>query len=411
MKKPLPSLRLLLNTFAVFLAATLLAAEQNRSIASRSDSLKAICQRLEIGPGAVIADVGCGDGPDSMVFASIVGERGTVLAQEIEPAKLKKVVETAEKRGFHQVMAVLGQSDDPRLPDGLVNMIYMCRVFHHFSNPRAMLRRMFQDLAPGGCLVVVDQQKGPLTDWASLESREKQHHWTGETTVVRLAREAGFLFHGVLDDLWHEKQPFVLVFRKPAEPAKVAGDPDLPLPLDAAALLGALPPAQEAGEAAVVFFGLDRGRAVLPKLQAKLPASSRLFDVVLEEWALSREELPPEPGPARAEIVRTDKGALALPTNAPPRLVLFADAYHRLWDPVPMLRRLKEQMPDSGLVAVVDRQGPEGESRRLAGHHRRIASTRVIEDMRQAGFALRQSLAKPAGDRFFLLFELAKRSP
>lgn len=410
MRKSIPGRFFLLSTFAVLLAATLMAAEENRGITSRSDSLKAICQRLEIGPGAVVADVGCGDGPDSMVFASIVGERGAVLAQEIDPAKLKKVIETAEKRGFHQVTAVLGQSDDPRLPNSLVNMIYMCRVFHHFSNPRAMLGRMFQDLVPGGYLVVADQQKGPLTDWASMETREKQHHWTGETTVVRLAREAGFLFHGALDDLWHEKQPFVLVFRKPTQPAKVSGAPDLPLPLDAEAVVRSLPETQ-AGDTAVVFFGLDQGRAVLPKLQAKMPALSRLFDVVIDEWAMSREELPSEPQLAGVEILRTEKGALSLPTNAAPKLVVFADAYHRLWNPVPMLRGLKDQMPDSGVVAIVDRQGPEGESRRLAGHHRRIASTLVIADMRQAGFSLRQSLAKPAEDRFFLLFGLSQSNP
>ena len=153
------------------------------------------------------------------------------------------------------------------------------------------------------------------------------------------------------------------------------------------------------------------GRAALPELQAKLPASARLFDVVIDEWALSREELPPEPRPAGAEIWRTEKGVLSLPTNAAPGLVLFADAYHRLWNPAPTLRNLKAQMPASGMVAIVDRQGPEGESRRLAGHHRRIDSKLVIEDMRQAGFALRQNLSKPAEDRFFLLFGLAKSNP
>ena len=60
---------------------------------------------------------------------------------------------------------------------------------------------------------------------------------------------------------------------------------------------------------------MDQGRAALPELQAKLPASARLFDVVIDEWALSREELPPEPRPAGAEIWRTEKGVLSLPTN------------------------------------------------------------------------------------------------
>lgn len=72
-----------------------------------------------------------------------------------------------------------------------------------------MLQRLWHDLQPGGYLVIVDQQEGPLRDWVPFERREEEHHWTGETTVVRLAREAGFLFHDALDDLWHERQPFV----------------------------------------------------------------------------------------------------------------------------------------------------------------------------------------------------------
>jgi SAM-dependent methyltransferase len=380
-----------------------LAAAEGRSLTNRSEALNALCQRLDIGPGAVIADVGCGDGPDTVIFAAIVGERGTVLAEEIDAAKLKKVVENADKRGYHQVVPVLGQSDDPRLPDGFVNLIYLNRVFHHFARPRSMLERMWCDLKPGGFLVIVDQQNGPLTDWAPMENREKEHHWTGETAVVRLAREAGFLFHDLLDELWHEKQPFVLVFRKPVAPVKSTGDPDLPRPLDAKALLHALPPAWNDGSA-VVFVGLDWGRAVVPALKEQLPASTRFFDVIIDEWALSREELPPEATRAGVEVLRTAKGSLTVPADVRVGLVLFVDAYHRLWEPSPLLQRLKEQMRSSGLVAVVDRKGPDAEPRRLAGHRRRLSASLVIEDMRKAGFHLRRTLPAPAKDHFFLLF-------
>jgi len=391
---------------AVVLAGACLAnAGESPRSANRTNSLKTICQRLDIGPGAVVADVGCGDGPDSMVFAAMVGERGTVLAQEIDPARLKKVVETAGQRGLHQVVPVLGQSDDPRLPDGFADLIYMNRVFHHFARPQAMLQHLHADLKPGGWLVIVDQQKGPLTDWAPMDSREKQHHWTSETTVVRLAREAGFLFHGVLDEVWHEKQPFVMVFRKPREPTESAGDPDLPRPLDAKALVRNLPRVP-AGGSAVVFFGLDRGRSVVPVLQESLPPSSRFYDVVIDEWALSREELPPDAPRPGAQILRMETNNLALPADVSLGLVLFVDAYHRLWEPLPLLQRLKERMPASGLLAVIDRKGPHAEPRRLAGHRRRISAKLVTEEMGQAGFHLRRTLPAPAKDRFFLLFGL-----
>jgi SAM-dependent methyltransferase len=395
--------RRLLLALLLLLGSVRLEVAASQSPDNRNDALVLLCEQLEIGPGAVVADVGCGEGVDTFFFADIVGGRGTVLAQEIDPAMLKKIVETAERRGRHQVVPVLGQTDDPHLPDGCANLVFLNRVFHHLAHPQAMLKQLRADLKPGGWLVIVDQQKGPLTDWAPMENREKQHHWTGETTVVRLAREAGFLFHGALDDLWHEKQPFVLAFRKPVKPAGTVGDPDLPRPLDAEKLVRSLRPAPDEASA-VVFFGLNSGRTVLPVLQQKLPHSIRFYDIVMDEWALSRQELPagaPRPG---VEMLRTEKNDLALPDDVSVGLVVFVDAYHRLWEPSPLLRSLKKRMPASGLVAVVDRKGPEKEPRRLAGHQRRISSQLVVEEMRQAGFRLHRSLPAPARDRFFLLF-------
>lgn len=397
----------MIDRCTLWLATALTLVCQTSSLAaggSRDQALKALCGRLEIGPGAVIADVGCGEGLDAAEFARVVGESGTVLAQEIEPAKLATVVRVAAKHGLHQIVPVLGQSDDPRLPDGFVDLIYLNRVFHHLAQPQAMLRRLHQDLKPGGLLVVVDQHRGPLTDWAPTERREEEHHWTGETTVVRLAREAGFLFHDVLEDVWHEPQPFVLAFRKPAAPPPDAGDPDLPPPLDAKALVRALPIPQQDGWAAI-FVGLDRGRAVLPALKEGLPPSTRLADVVLDEWALTLEELPPGAPHPGTEVLRKNNNSLALPPDMRLGLVLFVDAYQWLWEPVPLLRQLRERMPNSGLLAIVERQGPDDEPRRLAGHHRRISSRRVAEEMREAGFQLRQTLAAPTEDRCFLLFE------
>ncbi len=391
---------------AIVLSAACAAngAESPRA-ANRGDSIKALCDRLKVGAGSVIADVGCGDGPDSIVFAAAVGERGTVLAQEIDAAKLQKVLQAADKQGLHQIVPVLGQSDDPRLPDGFVDLLYMNRVFHHFSHPRDMLQRFAADLNPGGWLVIVDQHKGPLTDWVPAESREKQHHWTGETAVVRLAREAGFLFHASLDELWHEPQPFVLVFRKPKEPPAAAGDPDLPSVFEAKAFVEALPPAPVEGSA-VVFVGLDRGRAAGPALRAALSPSRRFYDVVIDEWALSREELPPDPRAEGAEILRAEKNALALPGDGAIGLTVFADAYHRLWDPLPLLETIKKRMAGAALLAVMDREDPQKEPRPVAGHRRRISSELVIDELRRAGFNLRESLPPPAKDRFLLLFGL-----
>jgi hypothetical protein len=119
---------------------------------------------------------------------------------------------------------------------------------------------------------------------------------------------------------------------------------------------------------------------------------------------LSREEIPAEAPRPGIQLLRTERNSLTLPPEVPVGLVLFADAYHRLWEPCPMLQRLKGRLSATGWLAVLDREGPDDEPRRLAGHRRRVSSRRVIEDMRQAGFYLQRALPAPTPDRFFLLF-------
>ena len=60
-----------LLVLAVLWGVQVSAATPSQNNTNRSDALKALCRRLDIGPGAVIADVGCGDGADTMVFAAI----------------------------------------------------------------------------------------------------------------------------------------------------------------------------------------------------------------------------------------------------------------------------------------------------------------------------------------------------
>jgi ubiquinone/menaquinone biosynthesis C-methylase UbiE len=385
----------------------LAGAEDGKGNKGRAEAVKKLCQRLGIGAGRTIADIGCGGGVDTMVFASIVGSNGTVFAEDIGTNEVKNTLKKSVELQYSQVVPVLGHTEDPRLPNGSVDLAFMRLVFHHFTRPHDMLRNLWLDLKPGGYLVIVDREKGPLKQWVETDTREKKHAWTGETTVVRQAREAGFLFSDVLDDLWFEKEPFVLVFQKPWKPTDARGDPDLPLPINEKNFFKALLLAP-AGNQNIAFIGLDRGRALLPALQQRLAASARLCDIVIEEWAMNTNEVPVassgNAGPAKVELLRTINGGLKPPPGVAFDQVIFADAYHRLWDPAKLLVELRQALTKDGVVVVLDRKGPKDEPRRLAGHRRRIAPETVIADLEKAGFALTKKPSPPATDRFLLIF-------
>jgi predicted methyltransferase len=54
---------------------------------------------------------------------------------------------------------VLGTLDDPKLPANTVDLILMVDVYHEFSEPQKMLRRMHESLKPGGRLVLLEYRK------------------------------------------------------------------------------------------------------------------------------------------------------------------------------------------------------------------------------------------------------------
>jgi SAM-dependent methyltransferase len=289
-----------------------------------------------------------------------------------------------------------------------LDLEYMHYVFHHFSHPREMLHRLWLGLKPGGLLVIIDREKGPLRVWVEDETREKKHNWTSETTVVRLARESGFLFEETLEDAWFEKEPFVLAFRKPAKPMAAPLDPDPALPFKADAVVKTLPLSKRKHEK-LAFFGLDQSRVLLPALRKKLGPGATIYDVALEEWATSTNEVPPTVAGVKAEVLRTAHGKL--PPSADQLTfsgVVFADAYHRIWEPAKLLDQLREKLPKDGWVVVVDRRGPAGEARRVAGHRRHIAPALVREDFARAGFELVSELKPPAPDRFLLRFRIRR---
>jgi len=396
--------RIRLASALLALPALLAAAERSgrEGREGRAAAVEAICQRLGVGEGAAIADIGCGDGADSAVFARVVGPAGTVFAEEIEEGKVRQVRDRASREGFPQITPVLGQTEDPRLPNGSCDLVYMHLVYHHFARPRDMLRSFFRDLKPGGHLVIIDRQRGPLREWIDVAEREKTHQNTGETTVVRQAREMGFLFAETLDDLWTEKDAFVLAFRRPPPGTEADGDPDLPAPLDARSFVERLPFDRPAPQT-VAVLALDRGRTVLRDLREALGRDARIIDVVPEEWRESKEEAPPVPHDLTVERLWIEGGDLKVPEGMGFDAVLFADAFHRIWDPAKLLATLRERLAPKGFLAIIDRKGPDEEVRRVAGHRRRIGPDRARREIEAAGFRIADDPAAPSPDRFALL--------
>ena len=375
-------------------------ARQREDAQKRAESLHKLAERLKIGPGAVVADIGAGNGRDTWTFAEIVGAGGRVFAEEIEEKRVNTLEKEAKERSLPQVQVVLGGAEDPKLPSDSVDLAYMNRVYHHFSKPREMLQGIWHALKPGGRLVIVDQHQGTLQDWVPREERARKHYWIAETTVVREAREQGYHFVEYAEDLWHSKQPFVLIFQRPIGVDAPNRDPDQASPLPAATVQELLPPpGKRYGRAA--FVALGPGRTMIGPLLDAMHCDA--VDIVLEEWATQKEERPSLPAGITLPSRLTENGNPNL-DDRPLDAVYFLDTYHLLFHGPALLSQLHARLASSGRIYVLDREAPKPIPHREASHRRMIAPETVRQEMANAGFTLVEQRPKPTPDRFLVIF-------
>jgi SAM-dependent methyltransferase len=114
-----------------------------------------LVKALQLRPGQIVADIGCGTGYFTWRMAHAVGERGVVYGVEIQPEMLQLLdVKMRERRALN-VVGVLGTPQTPNLPER-VDLVLMVDVYHEMSHPAEMMESICQQLRPGGRLVIVE---------------------------------------------------------------------------------------------------------------------------------------------------------------------------------------------------------------------------------------------------------------
>lgn len=125
-----------------------------------------LIKSLAIKEGMTVADVGAGSGYHSFIMAPLVGEKGKVIASDIQQQMLDLITKKAKEKKVTNIETVKGTTTDPKLPAGKVDLILLVDVYHEFEFPFEMTEKMVEALKPGGRLVFVEfrleDQKVPI---------------------------------------------------------------------------------------------------------------------------------------------------------------------------------------------------------------------------------------------------------
>jgi len=111
---------------------------------------------LNLKPGMVVADIGAGVGYMSLRMARRVGPSGKVYANDLQPPMLDLLRQNAAKAGIGNIVTVVGDVADPKLPANTMDLVLLVDVYHEFSQPQQMLRKIRETLKADGRLVLLE---------------------------------------------------------------------------------------------------------------------------------------------------------------------------------------------------------------------------------------------------------------
>jgi ubiquinone/menaquinone biosynthesis C-methylase UbiE len=109
--------------------------------------------------GMSIADIGAGEGYYTVRLAPLVGKKGRVLAEDIVPATRDNLARRVQHENLDNVAVKLGRPNDPLLPDGSFDRIFMIHMYHEIEQPSEFLWHLRDDIRKGGRVVVVDADR------------------------------------------------------------------------------------------------------------------------------------------------------------------------------------------------------------------------------------------------------------
>jgi ubiquinone/menaquinone biosynthesis C-methylase UbiE len=147
--------------------------------------------QLNLKPGMVVCDLGCGNGFYSLEMAKLVSPGGKVLAVDIQPEMLHLLELRCKEVNVENIEPILSTVADPKVPAESVDMLLLVDVYHEFSHPQQMLAGIRKGLKPTGVIALLEYREEDRTVPIKPEHKmtKKQILKEYETNGFKLAKQ------------------------------------------------------------------------------------------------------------------------------------------------------------------------------------------------------------------------------
>jgi ubiquinone/menaquinone biosynthesis C-methylase UbiE len=108
-------------------------------------------------PGMVIGEVGAGHGYFTFHLSRRVGESGKIYANDISRRALAAIRRKCEDEGIVNIETIVGEVEDPLLPEKALDMVFIVNAFHDLAKPVILLNNLVPSLKTGAQVVIIDR--------------------------------------------------------------------------------------------------------------------------------------------------------------------------------------------------------------------------------------------------------------
>jgi protein-L-isoaspartate O-methyltransferase len=118
-----------------------------------------VMQLAGVKPGMSVADVGAGEGYYTIRLAKVVGAKGRVLAEDIQPEVRDALGDRVQRERLDNVAVKLGAPDNPMLPQSSFDRVFLVHMYHEVASPYAFLWHLRDGVKADGLVIVVDANR------------------------------------------------------------------------------------------------------------------------------------------------------------------------------------------------------------------------------------------------------------
>jgi len=170
----------------------------SRATEEHRDSLNEageVARLLELKPGMTVGDIGAGSGYHTVRLSRLVGQNGSVVAEDVTRDYLVELARRTERLKLTNVRFALGEPHDPRLPASSLDAAILVHMYHEITQPYAFLYNLAPALKQGARVGIVDLERPTSEHGTPIELLRCELSATGyrEIATHRLAGDGGYL--------------------------------------------------------------------------------------------------------------------------------------------------------------------------------------------------------------------------